>query len=509
MARSWRRIASYLQGLTITQGPLAGQPFELLPWQRRFLAGAFGSSDIGDAALSMARGNAKTTFLAGVACATLDGPLLQPNAETTCVASSFEQARILFDHVRRFMQPVIDEDRGRWRIWDTAQLARIQDRDTGAMVRCIASDPRRAHGLAPALVLADEPAQWSPARAEAMLAALRTSMGKIEGSRLVALGTMPESDDHWFSKMFANDAVDFSMRYQARESDPPFQRRTWKRANPSLDHFPELEAAIRREARRAKLDISLLPSFRSLRLNLGEPDTLKALLLEAGTWERIEAVGPVEFDGPYALGIDLGSGAAMSAAAAYFPHTGALECVAAFPELPSLSERGVRDNVGGLYRDMHQRGELIIAGSRVADIGLLLLEALDRWGAPGAIVCDRWREAELRETLERVGFPLTGLVVRGQGFKDGGEDVREFTAACTDHKVRPRRSLLLRSAMAGARVAVDPAGNRKLAKGSEGGRRLYLRDDAAAASIMAVAEGQRRWKLEINRGRSSRRSHLV
>ena len=32
----------------------------------------------------------------------------------------------------------------------------------------------------------------------------------------------------------------------------------------------------------------------------------------------------------------------------------------------------------------------------------------------------------------------------------------------------------------------DPAGNSKLAKGSEGGRRLRARDDAAAAAILAV-----------------------
>ena len=39
--------------------------------------------------------------------------------------------------------------------------------------------------------------------------------------------------------------VGFSLSYAARPNDPPFQRRTWKRANPGLDHFPDLEAVIR------------------------------------------------------------------------------------------------------------------------------------------------------------------------------------------------------------------------------------------------------------------------
>ena len=41
-------------------------------------------------------------------------------------------------------------------------------------------------------------------------------------------------------------------------------------------------------------------------------------------------------------------------------------------------------------------------------------------------------------------------------------------------------------------MTVDPAGNEKLAKGREGWRRANARDDAAAAAILAVAEGSRR-----------------
>ena len=43
--------------------------------------------------------------------------------------------------------------------------------------------------------------------------------------------------------------VGFSLSYAARPNDPPFQRRTWKRANPGLDHFPDLEAVIRTNRR--------------------------------------------------------------------------------------------------------------------------------------------------------------------------------------------------------------------------------------------------------------------
>ena len=46
--------------------------------------------------------------------------------------------------------------------------------------------------------------------------------------------------------------------------------------------------------------------------------------------------------------------------------------------------------------------------------------------------------------------------------------------------------------MAEARTVSDAAGNEKLCKGSEGGRRMRARDDAAAAAILAVAHGTTR-----------------
>ena len=482
-------LLDYLSGLTVSQSRLAGLALRILPWQRRFVRGAFGPG-VQSAALSIGRGNGKTALLSGIAAATLDGPLAVPRGETIIVASSFEQARIAFEHVAAFMGDKLT-DRARWKIWDTAQQARIEDRLTGARVRCIGSDPRRAHGLAPVLVLADEPAQWPDTTGERMVAALRTAAGKQPHSRFVALGTRPADAEHWFAKALAGGA-DFAQCHAAKPDDPPFRKTTWTKANPSLAHMPDLEAAIRTEAEQARRDPSLLAAFEALRLNKGTSDVLQSTLLDAGTWERIEIADALTMGPRYAMGLDLGTSAAMSAAAAFDPDGGALDAFAVFPELPDLRERGLQDGVGRLYLDMSRRGELILAGQRVSDIPTLLRAALERWGKPIVIVCDRWREAELRQALDSVGFPQAALAVRGMGFHDGGADVREFRAACLGDRVKPARSLLLRSAMGEARVLVDPAGNAKLSKNASAGRRLRARDDAAAAAILAVAEGMRR-----------------
>ena len=224
-----------------------------------------------------------------------------------------------------------------------------------------------------------------------MRSALRTALGKIPGSRLVALGTRSKDPAHWFERLLHGGA-DYSQLHAAPDKAPPFQRRTWLRANPSLPIMPALEKEIRAEAADAKRDPVELASFRAKRLNQGVSEVLEAVLLEAGHWEACEVREAPVLAGPCAWGIDLGSTAAMSAVAAYWPATGALEVLAAFPSEPSLAARGLRDGVGPLYRQMQERGELALCGRHTVKVPDLVGMALERFGAPSVVAADRWRE---------------------------------------------------------------------------------------------------------------------
>ena len=128
------------------------------------------------------------------------------------------------------------------RVQNTMQIASVTHRQTGASVRVLGSDPRRAHGLAPVLVLCDEPSQWPESTGERMVAALRTAAGKQPHCRFVALGTRPAEATHWFERLLSGGAG-FAMTFAAAPGDPPYRKRTWARANPSLGHMPDLEAA--------------------------------------------------------------------------------------------------------------------------------------------------------------------------------------------------------------------------------------------------------------------------
>lgn len=149
----------------------------------------------------------------------------------------------------------------------------------------------------------------------------------------------------------------------------------------------------------------------------------------------------------------------------------------------------VRDQtVSGRYVEMHERGELSVMGENTVPAGMWLAEVVRRLDGitPVCICGDRFRHAEFTEAMAKANLRVP-FIWRGFGWKDGSEDIERFRRAVFDGEVKVVPSLLLRSAFAEAVTLIDPAGNAKLAKARSLGR-----IDAAAAAILAVAEGARR-----------------
>lgn len=101
--------------------------------------------------------------------------------------------------------------------------------------------------------------------------------------------------------------------------------------------------------------------------------------------------------GRLVLAFDLSGGDALAAAAAYWPRSGRLEALAAFPELPDLAERGRVD--GADYARMHADGDLLVMGRRVVPVAELVDVALREYGRPARIIADYHHERELRQAL--------------------------------------------------------------------------------------------------------------
>ena len=477
-------LLAYLGSRTVTEGPLSGQPFEVLPWQEQFLRGAF--ADVAHtAALSVARAAGKTSLTALIASAFLNGPLRVERGQVVLCASSFSQAKIAFRHVLADLglASPTPEARKIWRVQDSANTATIEHKPSGAMLKCIGSDPKRAHGLAPSLILADEPAQWPAATAEQMVAALQTSLGKQESAKLLFLGTRPASEDHFFQRALDGGA-DYSQTHCAGPDDDPMLPATWEKANPSLPHLPALRKLYESESKQAAQDAAAMASFKALRLNMGVADIVESILIGVPAWQAIECDILPAADGPPILGVDLGANASASGFAAYWK-SGRLQGHMCFGDSPSLADRARADHAGETYLRMHEEGGIRLHPGCVPDVSVMLAEAFELYGVPSLIVCDRWRQGEMADALRKIGATIP-VLCRGQGFKDGAEDVRGFRAAVLSQKVYVQRCLTWRVTMAGSRVETDAAGNAKLSKKSQ-----KARDDLAAAAIIAVAEGYR------------------
>ena len=484
----------FMETLIVTQGPENGQALKLMDWQKDFIRKIYAPAT-STAALSVPRGNGKTTLISAIAAGAFVGPNAIPGSEIVLVAGSFQQAKIAFSHLLSFIEPYMYSGRD-WRCVDNNTGAEVTYKPKRQTIRVKAANPKGAHGLAPTMVICDEPAQWPPNFSDAMVSALITALGKQGNELMVAIGTRPADPDHWFQKWLDGEA-DVAVSYHAKEDTDYMSDETLYSVNPSSYSMPALVNAIMKDRDRARDSDEAMAYYKSLRLNMGTRDVKAQSIVSIEDWQRCETENLPERAGPCVWGIDLGGAAAMSAVAAYWPRVNRLEVFAAFPDHISLAERGRKDNVGERYLQMEKRGELVTLPGRVVQVPDLMMVALAKYGPPDVVCADRWKQAELLDALDRSQVPYAPFSPRGEGYKDGGEDSRLFVTAVQTGKVKLAPSLLMRSAISGSTMISDPAGNRKLARAEDGTtRKATHRDDALAASMKAVSEACRNIALQ-------------
>lgn len=484
-------VIAFLESLRIPEGPKAGQPLRLAEYQRQFVRGAM-ADDVMVGVLSIGRGNAKTALAAGIALGALMGVWDdQPRREVILAARNRDQARIAFGFMAGFLEGLGEDEQALFTVRRGSRLEIEYPERNGGLARVIAADGRSALGGAPTLAILDERAAWEGAKGDSLENAILSGLGKRNGRALIISTSAPD-DANTFSRWLDEPPPGTYVQ----EHRPPFglpadDLDSLLIANPGaaegIGATPEwLVAQARRAIARGG---SALSSFRNLNRNERVSTEDRSVLITVDEWLSAE-VAPDDLpprEGPCVLGVDLGGSRSMSAAAFYWPETGRLEALGTFPSAPALLDRGQADGVSDRYTQMHDRGELTVMGEATVPFGPWLADVARRIdGLPVCIAGDRFRHAEFAEAMDKAGLARVPFVWRGFGWKDGAEDIERFRRALFDGRVRVAPSLLLRSAFADAITLIDPAGNHKLAKARSLGR-----IDAAAAAVLAVAEGDR------------------
>lgn len=484
------RAMHFMQGLSVPEGPNAGQLVKLAPFQRQFIEGAL-APDISAAILSIGRGNGKSAITAGLGLGGLLGIWdTQPRREIIAAARTRDQGRIIWDFVAGFAESLPLEVQKRL-IYRRAPRLEIEFEGDGGghVLRVIAADGKSALGGAPTMVILDERGHWQPDRGNELEHALLSGLGK-RGGRAFLISTSASDDNHAFSQ-WIDDPLPGTYVQEHRPSPnlPADQPESLLIANPGAPHgiggsLEWLEAQAKRAIARGG---SSLTSFRLYNRNERVSGESRDMLITVDEWLACETDALPPRSGGVVIGIDLGGSASMTAASFYWPETGRLEALGTFPSMPSLLDRGHADGVAGRYVEMQDRGELSVLGDKTVPVAPWLVEVMRHVEDQPiiAITMDRYKQAELGEAISRAGIRAP-LVWRGQGFRDGGEDAERFRRAAFDGLVKAKPSLLLRSAFADTVCLRDPANNIKIAKARSTGR-----IDAAAASVLAVAQGAR------------------
>ena len=340
------------------------------------------------------------------------------------------------------------------------------------------------------LAILDEPAALHTIGGTALWDAVRTAQGKV-GSPLKAVltGTISPSDPgSWWPVLVENGTAGSTWvgLLQGR-ADRWNHWREILRVNPLARHHPEFAAVLREERDAALADSRLAGAFKSFRLNLPSGDESR-VLLTVEDWERVAARPVPEREGRPIVGYDLGHSRAWSAAVAIW-RNGRTEALALAPGIPNLDAQEKRDRVPrGTYRKLVENGALRVAeGLRVPTPAMLHSAAVEAYGRPQRIICDRFKLPELRDVV-RGTVPLIDRVTR---WSDATFDIGALRKFAKDGPLSCEESArpLLAASLAVAVVKGDDQGSCRLVKRDTNNTG---RDDVAAALVLAAGSLQRK-----------------
>ena len=460
-----------------------------LPFQRAFVRGSFADGvDVG--VLSAPRGSGKTMLLGRLAAlaVTPGSPLWHPGEEVIVVAGSIDQGRLL----AQAASGVLPEDHLRWSGLTSSGSHRIAGVhvSTGTAIRVISSSGKRAMGLGARnrLFLADEPASWDERSGGLMIEALEGALGKIDGSRLLLIGTRsPAVPDSWWPEMIeaGSQPGRFVQLMAAPPDDPWDDYQTIARANPVVRASKSLRRRILRERDEARRRPAKRKSFEAFRLNR-EVEIVNEMLVEARDWRRVERREIPPREGRPFVGLDIGASRSWSAAWALWEN-GRSECYALCAGVPDLAARERQDGMPrGAYTALREDGVLVTdEGRKVARVEVLIDHLIALGIYAEVMTCDRFLVGAVEDAVDG-RWPV---VPRRARWSEASEDVAAFRALVLDGplSIAPQCRRLAAVSLGQAVVRSDDQGSVRIIKRKHG----KSRDDVAIAGVLAAGSLER------------------
>lgn len=468
------------------EGPMAGRPFVLEPWQRELVRELFGRKrDDGlrqyrKLYLEVPRGNGKSTFAAGLALYLLavDG---ERSAKIYGAAADKSQAGIVFETAEKMMQ-------------ESPYLAKrirpfrnktMEYRDTGSKYIVLSSDAYTKHGLNPSGIIFDE-LHAQPSRE--LYDVLNTAMGKRAQPLMVMITTAGYDrnsicwEQHEYAvrvqKGLIEDPTFLARVYGAGPEDDWTSPAVWAKANPNYG-VSVREEFLRQECETALESPAYQNTFRRLYLNQWTQQEHR--WLDIGAWDKCGGMLP-DLRGRVCYGgLDLASTTDIAALVLAFPGSeGEPTYLLPFFWIPSESmvERERRDRVP--YSVWVRQGLVEATPGNVIDYGYIRnkINGLADLYDIREIAFDPWNATQL--SIDLAGDGLEMVEMR-QGFASLSAPSKELMRLVLAGGVAHGGNAVLRWMADNVAARQDPAGNVKPDKAKSTGR-----IDGIVAAVMAI-----------------------
>lgn len=486
------RAVRFVEKLHHTEGPLAGQPFRLHPWQARIVRKVFGDVNpatgmrkIRTVFMLLPRGSGKTTLTSALALLGLMGPERDAAGQVISAAADREQASIAYNSSARMIRadPHLT---AATRIVDSRRM--IGHPKSESTYRAISHEAYSKHGLSVSMLLADEVHAW-PTRD--LWEVLVSSMGK----RLCPLSIVTTTAGHGRGDL-AWELYDYALKvergdvedetflpvlYQAPHDCDWMDEAVWQAVNPALAAgFRSLEE-MRVTARRAAEIPSQREMFKRLYLNIWG-DSAAVTWVDMAVYDQGDD-RPVELSAlagrPVYVGVDLASVSDLAAVYAVAEDGEGGWLVWGRQYCPAEQfRRRVADNLP--YAEFEASGRLVVTEGNSIDQDRIISDLVELCAELEVreIAVDRWGAVGFLNRLQDRGLPVAQF---GQGYASMSAPCKEIERAILGRQFRAGRDPVLRWNVSNIRVEQDAAGNIKFSKAKATGK-----IDGAAAVAMAI-----------------------
>jgi phage terminase large subunit-like protein len=483
------------------EGAHAGSPFALHPVQRRIVRDVYGwkwrrGPQAGlrrftDVYFEGAVGCGKSPLLAALGLYGLiaDG---EPGAQVYSLASTYGQARVVFDAAKRFAQTNADLAR-RLRV----RQFEIRHPASGSFWRIVSGKGPGA-GARPSTVLADEVHEWPNAGG---YQALRDRMFKRRQPLLFAATNAGESRASfcWQLRERAvaalagrGEASLYPVIWAADDEAPTTDPAAWRAANPLLG-VTISEAKVAALAAAADADPAETPGFRRLYLGIW-PKAGGGRWLDLSAWDACTADDEPPADAALYVGLDLSQGDDLCAAA-YVWATAERYYVGADFWLPESTGALYQRKDGIPYGEWAEAGHITLLDEPTISPAVRRriarrIIAVAATGRVRAVCYDRYRADDTVAELEAKGLTCTP-VAQGYTLSPG---CHELERRLKEGSVTVAANPVLRWNAENCEVKTDDRGNiwpaKPHAKGRYAGKR-GAKIDGITALVTALTEARK------------------